>query len=229
MIALARFSHPDISVRTETTDITGIEPANFSDLLPDRHWRRLPPAIRQRFARAFTPNHTVCYLGYTIDNRMSRLGWCLAQVARLVGSPLPLFTNTGPVAVTVTDHEGNAGQSWCRIYHRERGFAQCIQSIKRFRGPTGLEEYLGYGIAMALALSVKDNALVFTSTEFALYVGAVRMALPRWLSPGTLTVVHRERHDHTFEFILTLHHRLFGELIYQNLRFAQEPDKENRS
>ena len=216
-----------ISVDTETTVKTRTEASTFADLLPNDQWRRLPPNIRRRFARVFAPNHTVCYVGHTTQCRMSRLGWCLAQAARLVGSPLPVFATTGPVAVTVTDHEGNAGQSWCRIYHRERGFAQCIQSIKRFRGPTGLEEYLGYGIAMALAITVKDKALVFTSTQFALYVGALRIELPRWLSPGTLTVVHRERHDHTFEFTMTLHHWLFGELIHQEMRFIEEPAKEH--
>ena len=82
---------------------------------------------------------------------------------------------------------------------------------------------------MSLALTVEDNALVFTSTEFALYIGSRRIVLPSWLSPGTLTVIHRECRDNTFEFRMTVQHRLFGELIHQTMRFTEASDKEDRS
>lgn len=220
-----------ISVNTETTDTTidakdqrDLGRKTFADLVGVDRWCTLPLPIRSRFNRVFTPGRSVCYTGLTVTNRISRLGRWLAQAARLVAAPLPLVNTGGPVVVAVTDHEGNAGQAWCRVYHRERGFAQCIQSIKRFRGPTGLEEYLGCGIAMALELSVEDQALVFRSHGFAIYLGGYRIPWPRWLAPGALTVIHREQAGSGFEFEMTLTHPIAGELIHQRVRFVEDDD-----
>jgi hypothetical protein len=121
----------------------------------------------------------------------------------------------------VTDHPGNHGQLWCRIYHRRRGFAQCIQSIKRFAGPTGLEEYLGAGLAVALEPGVSARALTFTGREYAWYILGRRWRLPRWLSPGVLRVEHRELSNDRFQFNLQLEHPRLGELIYQSMEFRE--------
>jgi hypothetical protein len=190
-------------------------------LLPAAAWRLLSPSVQRRFDRIFTPGYTICFAGRTLEARMSRLGWLLAQIARLVGAPLPLFADVGPVAVAVTDHAGNGGQHWCRIYHRHRGAAQVIQSVKRFRGPTGLEEYLGCGISMALRVDVVAGELRFRSAGFALNLGQLRLSLPRWLSPGELSITHAEQAADAFEFELSLRHAWFGELVYQRMYFNE--------
>ncbi|MGI9328639.1 MAG: DUF4166 domain-containing protein [Pseudomonadales bacterium] len=190
--------------------------------LPASQWARLPAAVQARFGQVFTPGRSQCYSGQTLCSRASKLGWLLAQLGRLIGAPLPLHCYNGPVVVTVTDHDGNGGQNWCRVYHKQRGFGQCIQSIKRFRGPTGLEEYLGFGLAMALRLSVEEGALLFRSAGFVLYLGALRVSLPAWLTPFELTVVHRELSKQRFEFLLDLAHPRFGELIHQRMLFCYD-------
>lgn len=188
--------------------------------LPEQQWESLPAAVRARFGHVFTPGRSQCYSGVTVTSRASRWGWVLAQLGRLIGAPLPLRCYDGPVVVTVTDHEGNAGQNWCRIYHNQRGFGQCIQSVKRFCGPTGLEEYLGWGIAMALTVTVERRALVFRSAGYAVYIGGYRWSLPGWLQPGALRVVHRELSAERFEFTLDLVHPKFGELMHQHMEFS---------
>ena len=47
--------------------------------------------------------------------------------------------------------------------------------------------------------------------------------LPRWMTPGALTVTHSELGDGTFSFTLDVSHRLFGVLIHQYAVFREIP------
>lgn len=194
---------------------------SFRQLLPDGHWQSLPAGTRRRFGALFRPHATHCFVGHVTCARLSRTGWLLAQLCRAIGAPLPLFARPGAAAVAVTDHPDNGGQVWVRCYHRPRGFAQCIQSVKRFAGPTGLEEYLGCGLTMPLAVEARGTTLAFRSIGYQLVLGRLRVTLPRFLQPGRLTVIHREVEGEEFTFEMTLKHPLLGELVYQQARFRE--------
>jgi hypothetical protein len=140
----------------------------------------------------------------------------------LVGGPLPTSRDAKmPSVVTVTEDVASGGQIWTRLYARRSGFPQIIHSAKRFAGPTGIEEYLGRGFGMALRIGVCNGALVFRSESYFLEVFGRRFTLPRWLSPGTMTVTHAERGDGRFAFILEVNHPRFGMLIRQTATFRE--------
>ena len=61
----------------------------FRALLSDDDWGRLPLAIWRRFSKRFADGKTVVYVGEVVDAELSRLGWWLAQLARVIGGPLP--------------------------------------------------------------------------------------------------------------------------------------------
>ena len=85
-----------------------------------------------------------------------------------------------PSVVTVTEDMATGGQIWTRLYARRNGFPQIIHSSKRFSGPTGLEEYLGRGLSVALRVRVRGDAFVFCSDgrfEFRLEVSHPRFGL----------------------------------------------------
>src|SRR4030095_4752866 len=123
----------------------------------------------------------------------SRLGWLLAQLCRLFGAPLPLNRNSGGGAlVSVSEDKSGGGQWWTRIYARPNGFPQVIHSAKRFCGSTGLEEYLGHGLGMALRIETLTDGIAFVSDHYFFQVGRWRMRLPRALTPGVTRVTHRQ-------------------------------------
>ncbi len=194
----------------------------FRALLSDDDWASLPLAVRRRFSKRLAGGRTVVYAGEVLETRMSGAGWCLAQLARLVGGPLPTAREANvPSVVTVTEDMASGGQIWTRLYGRRRGFPQIIHSAKRFAGPTGVEEYLGRGFGMALRIGVCDGALVFRSDSYFVVFFGRRLRLPNWLSPGIMTVTHAERGDGRFEFTLEVRHPRFGLLIRQSAAFRE--------
>jgi hypothetical protein len=194
----------------------------FRALLPDDEWGRLPLAVWRRFSKRLAGGKTVVYVGEIEQSSHSRAGWWLAQLTRLIGGPLPTGSETGvPIIVTVTEDAANGGQVWTRICARSRGFPQVIHSAKRFAGPTGLEEYIGCGISMALRLSVQHEALFFHSAGYFLGLGTLRLPLPEWLTPGRLTVSHADLGGGTFRFSLELVHPRHGPLIRQSAVFRE--------
>ena len=199
----------------------------FRALLSEPDWASLPTAVRARFGKRIADCRTILYAGEVLECRISRAGWCLAQLARLIGAPLPLSRDVMvPAAVSVTEDGACGGQFWVRIYGRLRGFPQVIQSSKRFCGPTGLEEYIGRGIGIALRVEVSDGALHFVSDHYFVSLPGLRIRIPRFLSPGGLRVSHVDCTHGRFAFMLVLRHRWLGELIRQTAMFEDPIEAE---
>jgi hypothetical protein len=195
----------------------------FARLLGRAPWQQLPAAVRARFSHRFGPGVAVTYAGIVETCRKSPLGWLLTQLCRCIGAPLPLSDATGLSAiVTVTEEPGGEGQVWSRIYARPSGFPQVIHSAKRFAGETGLEEYLGGGLGIALRVEADETSIIFRSDHYFFIARAYRWKLPRWLEPGAMTVTHRELGGGAFGFMLDLRHPWFGELIHQHCRFHDQ-------
>lgn len=197
----------------------------FARLLGGVGWSALPQAVRARFSKRYAPGKAVSYAGVIGHCRMSRAGWCLAQLARLVGAPLPLDRGGGLAAVvTVTEHGPSGGQVWTRVYARRSGFPQVIHSAKMFTGPTGLEEYLGLGFGLALTVRAEPDRIVFLSDHYFLRLARLRLRLPRWLAPGQLRIDHIDHGHGAFAFVLDLQHPWLGELIHQHGEFHDRGD-----
>jgi uncharacterized protein DUF4166 len=214
----------------------------FRALMSEEEWAALPAAIRRRFSKRLSGGRTAVYVGTVLETQLSRAGWWLAQAARLIGGPLPVSRDAGvPSVVTVTEDVATRGQHWTRLYARRSGFPRIVHSSKRFAGPTGLEEYVGYGVGMALTIHVEahvpekwepvfrkgqaptqeDSALVFRAAHYFLQLGRWRVRLPSWASPGALAVTHAELGDGRFLFRLDITHKRLGRLICQTAAFEE--------
>jgi Domain of unknown function (DUF4166) len=197
----------------------------FRKLLARDEWKMLPFAVKARFSKRLAGGATAVYTGLVTDVRISKAGRALAHALRLIGAPLPIFDHVGvPTIVTVTEDVKSSGQIWTRLYGNRAGFPQVIHSAKRFSGPTGLEEYIGFGVAMALTVTASPVGLVFESAAYSIGVGAFRLKLPHWLTPGSLTVTHSEVGQDRFVFTMTLRHPVLGELIHQAAEYRDSAE-----
>ncbi len=194
----------------------------FRRLLGPDAWGSLPRVVRDRFSKVLAPAATRVFVGTVTETTLSGAGRILARLARLVGGPLP-DTNgaTGPATVVVTEDEELGGQIWTRTYARPGTFPQTINSVKRFSGPTGLEEFLGRGLVMRLTLNAEGGALVFRSAGYDLVLASVRLPLPRALTPGDCSITHRAEGASRFSFTLALDHPWLGRLAYQVAYFEE--------
>lgn len=194
----------------------------FRGLMSQRDWAALPEPVQRRFSKRLDGGRTAVYVGEIVDTQISRAGWWLVQLARLIGGPFPTnVQDGGPSVVTVTEDAATGGQIWTRLYGSRRGFPQIIHSAKRFAGPTGLEEYVGRGVGMALTVHQEDGALVFRSAGYFCQLIRFRIALPAWAVPGALVVTHRELGEGRFSFELDVSHPRFGRLIRQKAAFKE--------
>lgn len=204
-----------VPVEAEPAATGALLDPRFRALLTPEAWARLPAAVRRRFSKRMGPGETVTYRGKVTEIEAGLAGVILAHIARLIGAPLPLCFEPGAAIVSVTEDRVGQGQVWTRLYVRPGGFPQVIHSAKRFAGPTGLEEHLGLGVGMALTVAVEAGVLTFRSAFYFLDVPGLRLRLPRWASPGDLTVIHAEAGEDHFVFGLDLTHPLLGRLIHQ--------------
>jgi hypothetical protein len=194
----------------------------FRTLLGLEGWETLNSAIRGRFSKRLANGNTVVFVGQVREIWMSPVGSLLAQAARLIGGPFPIGRDVDvPSLVTVTEDMATGGQIWTRVYTRRNGFPQVIHSSKRFAGPTGLEEHVGFGVGMALTVHAAPDTLVFRSAGYFIRVLGWRLPLPDWATPGALTVTHADCADGSFIFTLELVHPRFGALIRQSAVYRE--------
>lgn len=185
-------------------------------------WRLLPPQLQSRFTGYKPPRQQIIYQGRVHETRHSFAGRCLTKLAAFIGSPLPFSLSArGPATVIVREAADFNGQYWTRVYPTSKGTPQVIHSVKKFAGPTGLMEMISPHIAVCLKLKASRQALTFTSAGYLLVFGRWHLPLPNWLSPGRLTVIHRQTGLRKFRFTLALTHPLFGDLVYQTGIFEE--------
>jgi hypothetical protein len=193
---------------------------SFRALLGEQAWRQLPWAVQLRFDHHTAPGESVVYHGYVVATERSWAGRFWTQALRLIGAPLPLgaMKRATSTVVVTADADGH-GQCWSRIYHQPGQLPQVIRSRKLFAGQTGLEEQIGAGICMALAVRVEMQTLVFRSAGYHWRYRSLKLPLPAWLTPGNVEVRHREEREGIFSFVLTITHPWYGRVFRQIMYF----------
>ncbi len=128
---------------------------DFEALVGRAAWGQLPAAVRSRFG-ADAHHRPRAYPG-VMEVRASRLGRLIAQVCRLIGTPLAPWTGAGvPVSVLVWPAADGA-MVWDRTYAFQ-GRPQITVTSSKVMGTHGqLLEIVRGGLGMRLAAAVEDG------------------------------------------------------------------------
>jgi hypothetical protein len=170
-------------------------------------------------------DRTRTYLG-VMDVEASSLGLTLAQLGRLMGTPLaPGVGKATPVTVQVRPGRGGA-LIWDRIYTFPGRAPVLVTSRKLMDRSTGLIEAVRCGVGMVLSLSVEDGALHFRSRRYFLQALAMRLPLPLPLTPGEAHVIHADLGQGRFRFTMSFTHPWFGRLFFQTGVFRDPSSEE---
>lgn len=195
----------------------------FRALISDQDWKKLPPAVQERFTARIEGGECKVFVGEIVKMKSGFIGKTLANLVRVIGAPLPLCAKVGTATtVSVTEDYVTGGQNWTRIYANHKGFPQVINSVKRFCGTAGLEEYIGFGINMILKVEADPEGLIFRGTRFELGVFGQRLRIPKFFLPLEVEVGHRHVDDTRFLFTLDVRNPLFGALIEQAGLYREE-------
>jgi len=190
--------------------------ASIEGLLGKVAWQRLPAAVRARFPH---PAVAVDYVGEFEIVRASLLGRLIAWFCLLLGTPVvPRTGEHVPAIVRVGPNE--RGVAWNREYRWPRNPANLVRSTKVVGADGTLVEELPARLCMPLDVFESAGVLHFVSRGYYFRLGASRLWLPHWLSPGTTHVEHEDEGAGWFRFTMTVRHPVFGELFYQTGRFC---------
>ncbi|HEY5810224.1 MAG TPA: DUF4166 domain-containing protein [Povalibacter sp.] len=187
---------------------------DFRRLLGDAAWSRLPPAVHARFDGHAHSAEATLYRG-EMRVRASRGGRWLAQLCRLIGTPVaPYVGDAVPIQVRVFDTP--QGVVWERRYAFAGRTPVIVRSTKQLDDDGMLVEALNAGLHMRLRVFEERGELHFLSTGYYFRAGPLRFNLPDWFLPGATHVVHEDLGAGRFRFGMRTNHHWFGEMFFQD-------------
>lgn len=196
----------------ETEETSALRGPDFRGLLGEAAWARLPAPARARFAAHAEPR---CYQG-SMSVRASRLGWIIAQLCRLIGTPLAPWTGEAtPVEVRVAP-DPRGGLAWDRFYAFEGRPPVLVTSRKLMTRKGELIEIARGGLGMRLVVLEDGGALRFRSMGYIWRVFGVYIPIPGFVTPGEADVVHRDIGSGRFVFSMRFIHPWAGETFFQS-------------
>lgn len=196
-------------------DIEWIAASDYRSLIGETGWHRLHPDVQRRFS-IDNAHRAVTYEGVMAEVFLSPAGRLLAQLCRLIGTPLALHSGVEvPMEVRVYPDRKRGGMTWERLYHYPDKPLGRVRSTKCIRSDLGLVELVGCGFGMQLAVYEQQRAIVFESTRFFWECGRLRLRIPNLLTPGRTIVKQKALADGAFRFSLDVDHRLLGKVFRQ--------------
>lgn len=174
------------------------------DVLGAEAWRRLPEAVRERFADTAA---AATYAGAFEIVRASWLGRMFALLGLLFGTPVAPRCGTD-VAAHVMVRPNHEGVVWTRVYQWRDGRKDHVRSTKVVGTDGRLIEKLPARLHMPLDVFESGRVLHFVSREYYFDLGfGIHLPLPALFSPGCTHVEHIDLGHGWFRFTMTVTHQ----------------------
>jgi len=193
---------------------------SYRSLIGEKGWRRLHPDIQHRFS-VDSASSEVTYTGVMDVIYLSFFGKLLAQLCRVIGTPLALYSGENiPMKVNVYSDKKLKGMTWDRFYFYPNRSVNRVKSTKCIRKNTGLIEVVGFGFGMYLKVYEQNSAIIFESTRFFWQLGRLKINIPQILTPGKTTVKQQALEGGLFRFSFDVIHPIFKQVYYQTGVFS---------
>ena len=195
------------------------EGALFKNQVGDA-WSRAPENIRRRFDHDPGPGEVVKYLGVMSEVQCSLVGKVVGWMVQFTGALMPHVGRDVPVEIEVWANERSGAVHKRRVYRFRDRKPFLFVSRMELESSGRIAEHVGGGFGMYLVVSVGDEALHFTDDGYFLQIGAYRVSIPGWLSPGRVRLTHADAGAEEFTIAIDILHPQFGRLFWQEGRFC---------
>jgi Domain of unknown function (DUF4166) len=213
------------AVGTTGRTAIGIEDLAFRQLLGEPAWRGLAPAIHSRFGIKPLPGQVIEYAGRMTAVRASPIGRVFGHLCRLIGSPIAPYTGDDvAISVFVQRADDGDGVVWRREYLFPGRGKVVARSVKKVDGADSLLECFASGFTMRMRVFAEGGSLHFLSTGYFVRLGPWRLPIPSLLAPGQTHVIHADRGNGMFSFIMSVRHPVYGETFFQDGWFRAQGD-----
>ncbi len=211
------------------TTTAALPESDMAKAVGEPGWWRLKPEIQERFAKDVKAGQVKRYEGVMSEVACSKVGWLLAQICRLLGTPLATAAGRDvPTTVIIYPDPVGQGNVWDRIYFFPEKRPVTVRSSKVLDERNRLLERVGGGFGMLLRVFEREQALHMVSERYFLEWRGRRVYLPELLSPGTAHVIHSDEGCGLFRFRLTITHRFLGPLFVQDGLFTDDDQSHGR-
>lgn len=211
------------AARSGTPLVARILPeCDIAQAMGARDWWRLPPVIRDRFERLSAQRGETLYRGVMQVVRCNWAGMLLAQLSRVIGTPLAPYRGRNIAAeVAVYPDPNRTGKVWDRRYSFPGRARISVKSTKVLEEGTRLLEVVGANFGMELRVFEENRAIHFVSKRYFWDGLGHRFHLPDLLTPGRAHVSHADLGDGEFRFRITMTHPVLGETFFQEGNFRE--------
>lgn len=187
------------------------QPRSIMQKALGERWHQLDDIVQRHYE--MSPGVPACVTIHGVMDEVfhSNVAKLFLLPGRVLGALVPYRGKDIPTEVRNWTEDNNAK---AMFWHRTLQFPDKPLAVfkSRMEHVAGDEiiEYVKFGVGIRMRMSVRDGAMVFTSTGYVWDVGAVRLPIPTWAILGSAEIVERGISDEEFRIDFHMTHPLLG-------------------
>lgn len=184
-------------------------------------WDQLAPLIRQHYdITPGTPSKMVIN-GIMDEVYHSPIAKLFLLPGRIFGALVPYKGKKIPTEVrNWTSENDNEAMFWHRTLDFPNKPDVIFQSRMEHIQDNEIIEFVRFGMGIRMAMSVKDEALIFKSLGYVWKIAGIQIPIPTWVILGNSEIIEKAISDDTFYIAFNMVHPLFGRTFHYSGTFS---------